>query len=311
MMGTIAEPAESDAPDPRDDGSDDGEFARKLGDSIARKRLTLSAVHRILVGRGSPVSVATLSSWRTGRRHPEGAQSRAAIDELERILDLAPEALSSLIGAARRPGRVKSPGALFSDEMHESVTREMISALGADPTDWSREISSHTVVHVGADGGVREYAHRSVIQATTQMLRSLAFIVMVPPGSVGHPEFFSRGGGTVGAPHLHPSGTMIGTRFELDVPVQAPNTTAIEVGVRFPEGFPADRAAGKGVIRRAREVLVWVHFPPEARPDRVYEFEDVDGTETIEPRSVSGGSIHVARHGFGPGNVGIYWEYDA
>jgi hypothetical protein len=215
-----------------------------------------------------------------------------------------------LIGPSRRPGRVESPGVLFTDEMRESAIREIIDLLGADPDDWSREVSSHTVVHVGDNGSVRQYAHRSIVQATTKTLRSLAFTVVIPPGSVEHPEFFSNGGGTLGDAHMHPSGTVIGARFELETPLRSPNTTAIEVGVRFPESFPPDRTAGKAVVRRTREVLVWVHFPRGARPARVYEFEDIEGTNGVVPRSLTGDSIHVVRYGFGPGNIGVYWEYD-
>src|SRR5690606_34148545 len=63
-------------------------FAEALSAAIRVRGLTLSRLHDRLVARGNPVSMATLSYWRSGARHPEGAQSLAAVTDLEELLDL-------------------------------------------------------------------------------------------------------------------------------------------------------------------------------------------------------------------------------
>ncbi|WP_460797120.1 hypothetical protein [Microbacterium sp. GXF0217] len=53
--------------------------------------------------------MAALSHWRSGARQPEGAQSLAAIDDIEDILGLDRGQLSRLIRPASRVSRRSEP----------------------------------------------------------------------------------------------------------------------------------------------------------------------------------------------------------
>lgn len=46
-------------------------FANALREATARSGLSLTQIHLRLRDRGNPVSIATLSYWRSGERHPE------------------------------------------------------------------------------------------------------------------------------------------------------------------------------------------------------------------------------------------------
>ena len=61
-------------------------FADAFADAIARRDVTLSALRTRLEDRGNPVSLATLSSWRSGTRTPDVQRSWAALSDLEDLL---------------------------------------------------------------------------------------------------------------------------------------------------------------------------------------------------------------------------------
>jgi hypothetical protein len=152
--------------------------------------------------------------------------------------------------------------------------------------------------------------HVEDVALTRGTVGSLPIAVPVPEGATAHPEFYSIGGAHVAFEYTHPTNAEIGARFELDQPVTAPDTTFFEFGLRFPPGYPPKYAVGHGVMRKAREMNVWVHFTPDATPDWVEEFEDRDGGEEVFPRTLNGGTAsHAVRHGFGPGFFVIRWGY--
>lgn len=291
-------------------GIDTAPFAIALGDAIAASGYSLAALHRRLQDVGSPVSVSTLSYWRSGARRPEGAQSSVALAELERILSLEPGALTSLTGATRRPGQAPGLGSAFSDE-YETTMAEVLAALAADPAEHLRELSSSTVAFVGEDGALREFRTRCLVQATTRSVRSVAVAVPVEESAKDVPRIVAIGGVRVAAQIVHPSRTMIGARLELDAPVDAPATTVFEFGVVLPEGYPPQFAVGHGARRRASEMVVWVQFAPERVPDWVAEFdEDENGERELARRRPDGPGVHVIRRRFGPGYFGLTWGYD-
>lgn len=64
-------------------------FAELVSSGLERSGLSLAAVRRRLAGQGNPVSMATLSYWRTGQRRP-GPRSLEVVRGLEVELDLPP-----------------------------------------------------------------------------------------------------------------------------------------------------------------------------------------------------------------------------
>lgn len=293
----------SDAPSP---------FADRLREAISDRGLSLAQIHRRLEEVGSPVSAATLSYWRSGARHPEGAMSRAAIDELERILLLPPRTLSDLVPDTRRAGQIPVPGVPFSDAEIGKLVAETFERLDADPRSWSREVSSMNVAYVRADGGVQEYTSRSLVQVMTKTVRSVGIVFDVPFSEEVPelPEVYAISGGQISGTYQHPSRFLMGARFILDAPITAPNSFLMEYGLHLPDGFAPERFAVHGLLRKSRELIVEVRFPPGVHPSWIQEVEEQEDGEIIIPRTMSGSSIHAARRGFGPGRLGIRWGFD-
>lgn len=285
-------------------------LSEALTTAIAASGCSLSELHRRLVMSGNAVSVSTLSYWRTGARRPEGAQSRVALEELERILDLPRGHLTTLIGQARRPGQVSRPGPTFSDE-YEDATTYVKEALEVDPDDFLRELSSTTIATVGAGGALKEFAVRSLVQATTKRVRSLGVIVPIESGATELPRIEAVRGGHVSRQVVHPDRTVMGVRLDLDAALSAPGRALIEVSITLPDSYPPQQAVAHGSARRAIEMVVCAQFPVDDVPDWVIEFEE-DGDEERElPRgTITGTAALAVRHGFGPGYFGMRWGYD-
>ncbi|MDR6865805.1 hypothetical protein J2Y69_000387 [Microbacterium resistens] len=289
---------------------EDRSFAASLRDAVEASGLSLSHLHRLLRDLGSPVSVSTLSYWRSGARRPEGAHSRVAITELERILGIPAGGLTDLVGMTKRPGQASGPGPAFSDE-YETTLAETYAALDADPTTYLREVSSSTLAQVGPDGALRGFRCRMLVQATTKLVRSVGLVSPVEEGAADQPAFAAIAGGRIAFDYIHPSGTMVGSRVELDAPIGVPDTALIEFELALPDGYPPQYAVAHGATRKAREMVVWVQFDPEALPDWVAEFEeDGDSERDLPRRPLRGTTAHAVRHGFGPGFFGVKWGFD-
>jgi len=287
---------------------EDTAFAHLFRRAIETRGVSLSQLHRRLAAQALPVSLATLSYWRSGARRPEGEQSRAVVHALEEILGLGPGVLVDALGPSRRPGRSPAPGAVFADE-HERWTAETLAALDADPADLVREVSSTTVATVGADGALRGFRTRSLHQATTKKpVRTLPMVVPVDPEAPSRPRILAVRGATVAFEFTHPSNAMIGARIELETELRAPETTIVECGLDIPHDYPPQYGVAHGALRRAREMAIWVQFDPAAVPSWVQETEENGEGEREHPRRpVRGTTAHAVRHGFGPGWLSLEW----
>lgn len=285
-------------------------FAQALSAAIRARGFTLSHLHARLADRGNPVSMATLSYWRSGARHPEGAQSLAAIADLEELLHLDRGALLDLLGPSLRTGPLGATAFPFDEDLVEQRVRETFLALGAAYPDPTRELTTHVVTDVGPDGSVLRRTTRHLIQATSGIVSATPFVELTPGTPVPAPEFVAIGGGRISALHSHESAEVHGFLFELDHPITAPSTTLIEWAVIHQPGHPAADGSGHGVAFQSRELLLWTRFDPAAVPDWLDEVEETPTGVTITPRTLDGApSVHAIRRGFGPGALSMRWGY--
>ncbi|HWS50619.1 MAG TPA: hypothetical protein VN241_06385 [Microbacterium sp.] len=284
--------------------------AGALRDAINARGVTLSWLQEQLKARGNTVSMATLSYWRSGARRPEGAQSLAALTDIEELLGLAEGTLTRLLGRSNRTGPI--PSARFPiDEIElERAVMDAYSALGATYPDTSREVTTHSVTDVGADGTVIGCTTRSILQSTSGTIIATPFLEVNPGVSTPAPMITAVSGGHIAARYSHPSGEVHGALFELDVPLTAPMTAVVEWAVSYPPGYPPTRETGHAVDRRCRELLVWTRFHPDALPDWCEEREQTPSGAVVTPVSLGGAtSVHQVRRGFGPGALELRWGY--
>ena len=285
-------------------------FAASFRDAINARGLTLARLHEQLRARGNSVSMATLSYWRSGARRPEGAQSMAALGDIEQLLHLEPGSLTALLGTTNRTGPL-GPNLFPLDEQElEDAVKEAFAALGAEYPDTSRELTTHSVTDADAAGNVSYSITRSIVQSTVGIVASIPFLEMTPGISTPAPFIEAVAGGRIAARYSHPNGEVHGVLFELDVPLTAPSTAMVEWSVAYPPDYPPQRETGHAVARQTRELLVWTRFHPDALPDRIEErVETPDGSKLTELSLEGRNSVHQVRRAFGPGLLGVAWSY--
>lgn len=292
----------------RETGSED--FAGALRRGIADRKVTLAWLQDRLRDRGNTVSMATLSYWRSGKRRPEGAQSRAAVHDIESLLELEKGSLTQLIGPTQRLGVLPSPQVLYEEERIEKAIAESLVRLGAAMPENLRELSSHMIIDVGEDGCMASRSIRSVLQATSGSITELPFLEVEPGGSDVAPVIRRVVGARTTRTYTHPLKEVHGVVFELDRPLTTARTTIIEFDVDFPPEYPRIREQTHGLFRSSRDQLIWVRFHPDAVPDWFEEFTESPEGDAVTPRPLDGGtSVHMIRPRFGPGVLGVRWGY--
>ena len=294
------------------DRTDDrgGGFAGALRAAISDRGITLARLQAALRDTGNPVSLATLSYWRSGDRQPEGAQSLSVVEGIEDRLGLNRGHLTSLLGPTPRLGPIAPPRLPFDEEREQRETAETLAALGAAAQDELRDLSTQVTVHVGRDGAVERTVMRSLVQATGSSVSEIPLIDVAPVETDVMSVITDVVGGRVDREYLHPGRLLSGVVIALDEPITTGATTLFEFTELFPPGYPPRQSAWHATSRRSREALIWVHFHPEAPPTWCEEYSETEDEYASTMRSARSGSVHAVRHGFGPGILGIRWGYD-
>jgi hypothetical protein len=284
-------------------------FSERLAAAIADRGVSLVWLRDRLADRGDPVSLSTLSYWRSGRRNPDGVASLAAITAIEDLLGLASGELAGSIAPPAR--RISVPEATFpfDDGGLRAAAAETCAALRTKPTDDLRELSTHLVVEVDAGGHIRQRRTRSVLQATAGVVTELIWIEVAPAPTDVVPLLTAVIGGRPVRSLRHASGRVTGYLVEMERPLPGGTTAMVEFVVEYPPDYPPASEATHAVARRTRESVIWVRFDPDRVPDWCEEFTD-DGKVPRPIELGSGSTAHVVRHGFGPGSFGIRWGLD-
>ncbi|MFK3677501.1 hypothetical protein ACI2IP_07200 [Microbacterium sp. NPDC090218] len=293
--------------DERRSGSD--AFAGALRDAINARDVTLSWLQQQLNARGNRVAMATLSYWRSGARRPEGVQSLAALADIEDLLGLDRGALSRHLGPTNRTGPLGPNQFPLDEEDLERAVMLAFDELGASYPDTSRELTTHSVTDVGADGNVAYSITRSIVQSTVGTITAIPFLEITPGISTPAPILEAVSGGRIAARYSHPDGEVHGVLFELDHPLTAPDTAMVEWSVEYPPGYPPMRDTGHALAQKCRELLVWTRFHPDAVPDWCEERVETPDGIVKTPVPVRGTSVHLVRRAFGPGALGLQWGY--
>ncbi|WP_312169640.1 hypothetical protein [Microbacterium sp.] len=285
-------------------------FAGALRAAISERGITLARLRSQLKQDGNPVSMATLSYWRSGDRQPEGPQSLSVVDGIEDRLGLEHGHLSRLLLPSSRLGTVAPPRLPFDEEREQRETEETLAALHAAPQDSLRDLSTHMTVFVGRDGAVERVVMRSLVQATKGLIRELPLIDVAPVETDVMSTISDVVGGRIDREYLHPGRLLSGVVIALDEPITAGSTTLFEFTETFPPGYPPRQSAWHATSRPARESLIWVRFHPDAPPSWCEEYLETEDEYVSALRTVRNGAVHLVRHGFGPGILGLRWGYD-
>ncbi|MGW8481881.1 hypothetical protein ACWGJP_01985 [Microbacterium sp. NPDC055903] len=294
-----------------DDERDGSEgFAAEFRAAVAGSGMSLGALHRRLADRGSPVSMATLSYWRSGARQPDGAPSLAAVEAIEDVLGLERGHLLARIRPAARVGRVPEPKPVFAAPDIDLEIAETAEALGTVAQAALRDLSVSITADIDAHGDLSHQSTRALIQATEGTLAEVPLYDLAIPGTDETKTITRITGARVDRSMRHPAGRIVCDVLVLDDPVAAGATGLIEYTELIPVEYPERRTVWHAVDRPNRQILIWAHFAEGAEPDWCEEYTEVDGEETVRMLPAGRASVHTARFGFGPGVLGIRWGYD-
>ncbi|QIG43633.1 hypothetical protein G5V58_13475 [Nocardioides anomalus] len=285
-------------------------FHTVLAAAIQTRGTTLAALRVRLAERGNPVSPATLSYWRSGRRRPEGAASLAAVEDLEQLLDLPRGHLTSRLGPSRRPG---PPGRRA--DVHEVVAdqaalvEQALSDLDlSGPLDLSDE-ALHIVVEVDAKRCVRHITIRGVWRSLREGAQRLPLLYVNDGPIVAMPEI-TVAGGRLGRDLSRPELGLVAIEFILDRPLPVGQETIAEQRTRFLDDL-TDTHYEHYLRKKLADLTLWVRFDPEQLPTTVTSYTVIDDIETAEQLSLDG-TTNASRflRPFGPGRAGIRWTWD-
>lgn len=291
-----------------DDSVPGGTFAVALDRALAASRLSLAEVRRRLAGLGNPVSESTLRAWRAGERRPEHPASLEAVDLLEHVLDLPSGSLGSRLGPSRRLGRsrvepydslAQTPGALAP----------LLRRVGFDPDEPPELecVGGTAVIDIGDDRRVRATSNRMLWRARRAGARRGHLKLGVDGPLDDLPRSTCRGAALGRAAHDPDVGLAV-WEFTLPRALQVGETAMIEWCCH--DGVdPAETTYLEGIVEsRVDEGGIWVRFDGEV-PRHVETFEDSAagyGSRVVLP---TGGSVEHHVRGFGPGVLGVRWQW--
>ncbi|GAB3600192.1 hypothetical protein [Microbacterium tumbae] len=285
-------------------------FAAEFRAQVAERGMTLSALQRRLADEGNPVSMATLSYWRSGAHQPEGAQSLAAVEAIEDMFGLDRGHLADRIRPAMRGGRMPEPRPAFATADIEAEILETAAALGTVPQAALRDLSVSIVASIDRHGDLDRQTTRALLQATEGVLSEVPFYDLAIPGSDQTKTIIETVGGRVDRSMRHPRGRIVCDVLTLDDPIPAGSTGLIEYTETVPAEHPERRSVWHAVDRPNRQIMIWVHFAAGAEPDWCEEYTEAGEQEIVRMLPPGRRSAHTARFGFGPGVIGIRWGYD-
>jgi hypothetical protein len=286
-------------------------FGRELAAALYRRDQTLTWLQRRLADNGTPVSMTTLSYWRSGARRPEGLRSRDAVREIERLLDLPSGHLERLIGPTHRTGPLPPMQSALGDADLQSQVAETLDALGCPESDNLRDITTHLTAEMDETGSIRHCITKGLLQATRGTLTEFAVVNVAPAPRSTWSTVSALRGVTLKDSYQHPGMLVEGRLFELLDPAQPGETALYEFTETYPDDHPPQHDLWHATTRPSHEIVVWAEFHPNAIPHWCESFVHLsDGEEVAHRRSPAPPVMHIARQRFGPGVVGLRWGFD-
>lgn len=286
----------------RSDPAPDG-FVAALADAVAASGTTLAHLRRQLAELGTPVSVTTLSYWRSGRRRPDGTESLLAVANIETLLDLPAGRLTGAVGPSRR--REASLTTRLGPNDHvDAVLRVLDTEADAGLVDDSLQ----HVIDVDEAGHPSMLWVRCLHRATRDdVRRRVMWLTVKHPDGRARPFTALAGGHFARAAEDREHG-VYAAEFVFDRPLRAGDTVVIEYQVEL---GPADeRFYELDVARKLRHAMVWVRFHKERVPPRVEVYREVRGRRAVQVVDMTATtSVHHAVSGRVSGRIGVRWSW--
>jgi hypothetical protein len=294
-----------------------GPFHEALRAAVAASGLSLDRIQDRLIRRGARISVATLSSWQSGRYRPERAASLAVLSSLEQVLGLLPESLSALLGPPRPRGR-RLPAA--SDDRGLAATfaavTDIASALREVDARWDESLtrlSTHCRLELDQHGRERNMHSRQLLRAECDGPdRWITGFQRDDPGPA--PQL------RVAAPHRlgkvveNRDTGMLVAEVLFDRPLQRGEVIILEYTHEHRTPRPYSTVMQTTLHVPVREYVLEVRFDPSTPPESCHSFRTADLDSGSRPqerllRPDAVGSVLAVALSAGPCRLGIRWDW--
>lgn len=287
-------------------------FPEALRAAIAERGVSLEWLRGRLADLGTPVSVATLSYWRSGRSQPEHQTSLDALATLEELLFLPTGHLQSRLRPSRRPGPVPPSKSLSELMGGSAAVRRALHQLDYDPDDYESmvETSIHVTFDVDAHGRGRSAVTRSVWKALRDGAQGQPFVFRMEESSGSVPEFRAVSGCSIGKSHTDLDSGTFATEVLLERALLRGETAISEHQMLLPADAAPDPFFEIYLTRRLSEAMLWVRFDRARVPAHCEAYTEDSRTLDTQVLCLRGStSAHHVVRGFGPGKIGIRWRW--
>ncbi|MBM7773538.1 transcriptional regulator with XRE-family HTH domain [Actinokineospora baliensis] len=289
-------------------------FADALRAAIADSEITLERVAEQLRARGTPVSLATLSYWQTGRSRPERPRSIAALGHLEDLLGLGAGALRGLLEAPRPRGRsarrTPRPLAASAPWADTAEFRRLVAELDLSHDTAITRLSAHDRIVIGPDRAKTVQRTRQVLRAERDGVDRLVVTGWAEREGGAPPTLTGTRNCTLGRVNVDLRGGQVAAELLFDRPLGRRETIIVEHEYHLPSPRPI--AYGHQRVSRmpVREYLLEVRFDPRALPRYCVQFTDVGGREQVRALTLdSAYTVHTMALDLEPGRHGIRWAW--
>jgi hypothetical protein len=290
-------------------------FATALKAAIAHQRIPLERLQEHLSQAGHSVSIATLSYWQNGRSMPHRASSFAAVTELERVLDLAPDSLLALVDNARQAREDAKIANLSRALPVSELVVSLARSLGLRFDAGTRGVTQHCLLEIGPERVEHSATVRQTLVAFRNGIHSFPVVQHQFVDDRTAPEITARLGCSVGRTMPLPERQLQLAEIVLDRPLARGEAALAEYGVVYgPSAVPTTRHE-RSVPRPLRELVLQVRFHPDCLPTKVtYGVRDNydDPPEVGVHREIALAG-HTAQHivfDAAPGVHGLFWQWD-
>jgi hypothetical protein len=285
-------------------------FPDALRAAIAASGRSLDSLRRRLEERGTPVSIATLSYWQSGRSHPQRSASLRAILHLEELLQLPHGHLLDRIGPRRKPFLPHDELTATRLPIDHPEAERALAELGFGSLHDVVDVTIHDTLDVDHEGVARVRTIRNVVRAAKAGAQRLPALLTLDVPSGESAQFLPVSGCTVGRQVSRPDIGVFAAELVLDRPLRLGETAAAEHRVMLPRDDGSNHCIEYYLLRAVTELVIWVRFSPERLPTRVESYSDLGGKVTSSPIRLTGAtSVQHVLHRVGPGVVGIRWTW--
>ena len=292
-----------------------GPFDEALRAAVAASGLSLDRIQDRLKRRGSRISVATLSSWQSGRYRPERPSSLLVLSELEEVLGVPPEALSALIGPPRPRGR-RLATATDDRGLAAFSADDMQGALAQVDTRWDEaltRLSTHCRLELDADGREHRMHSRQLLRAEVDGPdRWITGFQRDDPGPP--PQLRVEAPHRLGKVVENPGTGLIVAEILFDRPLRRGDILILEYSHENRAPRPYSTVMQTTLHVPVREYLLEVRFDPAALPKSCHSFRTAEMDAEARPQERllkpdAIGSVLAVALSAGPCRLGIRWAW--